>query len=352
MGAENFGLIMAGGQGTRFWPYSTEKKPKQFLNIVGNESLIKQTFDRLKKFIKPENIFIVADKKYLELTLKSIPGFNKNNFIEEPSPRNTAPCLILSNIVLSRKNSEGNILVVPADHFIPDQETFAEEMTDALSMAEKKFILTSGIKPYIAHTGYGYIKFNRDNSSVSGNTTFFSVEEFREKPGLKEAKAYMNAGNYFWNSGMFIYKLKYFKEFLKEYSSEYYDFYTELEKNYENKEKFKNIFNSVRPESIDYALMEKVKEVKMFGAGFEWNDVGAWLSVYELNEKDENNNVNNRDNILIDSKNSLLFSTEDKPIALLGLENVAVINTDNGILVASMDELQKVKEVISKLKKK
>lgn len=352
MGAEHFGLIMAGGQGTRFWPYSTEKKPKQFLNIVGDEPLIKQTFDRLKRFIKPENIFVVADKKYLGLTLDSIPGFSRANFIKEPSPKNTAPCLILSNIVLSGINREGNLLVVPADHYIPDHDTFAEEMTNALSMADEKFIITSGIKPYIAHTGYGYIKFSKENSSVSGKTTFFNVEEFREKPGLKEAEAYMNAGNYFWNSGMFIYKLKYFREFLEEYSPEYHDFYLEIEKNYKNRERFNDIFNNIRPESIDYALMEKVKEVKMFGAGFEWSDVGAWLSVYELNEKDDNNNVNNRNNILINSKNSLLFSTEDKPVALLGLDNVAVINTGNGILVASMDELQNVKEIIAELRKK
>ncbi len=176
MQTTNFGLIMAGGQGTRFWPYSTEKKPKQFLNIVGDEPLIKQTYDRLKEFIKPENIFIVADKKYLDLSLDSIPGFRKANFIEEPSPKNTAPCLILSNIVLSKINSEGIILVVPADHYIPDHDTFAREMTNALSMADEKYIITSGIKPYIAHTGYGYVKFSEDNSSVSGNTRFFNVE--------------------------------------------------------------------------------------------------------------------------------------------------------------------------------
>lgn len=352
MCAENFGLIMAGGQGTRFWPYSTEKKPKQFLNIVGDEPLIKQTYDRLKKFIKPENIFIVADKKYIGLTLDAIPGFRKANFIEEPSPKDTAPCLILSNIVLSEINSEGSMLVVPADHYIPDHEVFAREMINALSMSEKKIIITSGIKPYIAHTGYGYIKFSKDNSSVSGDTTFFNVEEFKEKPDLKDAEVYMNAGNYFWNSGIFIYKLKYFRELLEEYSPEYHDFYLELEKSYKDRNKFSEVFNKVRPKSIDYVLMEKVKEVKMFGAGFEWSDVGAWLSVYELNEKDKNNNVNNRDNILINSKNSLLFSTEDKPVAILGLNNVAVINTENGILVASMNELQKVKDVITKLRKK
>ncbi len=343
---------MAGGQGTRFWPYSTEKKPKQFLNIVGDEPLIKQTFDRLHKFINSENIFVVADVKYKELTLDSIPDFQKSNFIEEPSPKNTAPCLILSNIVLSQINDNGTLLVVPADHYIRDNDLFENQMKDALKMAEEKYIITSGIKPYIAHTGYGYIKFIDDNSTVKGGTEFFNVEEFKEKPPLEKAESYLKAGNYFWNSGMFIYKLKYFKNFLEEYSPEYYNFYKKLEESYKNKRDFQNVFNEVRAESIDYALMEKVKEVKMFGASFDWNDVGAWLSVFELNDKDKNNNVNNRGNVIIGSNNSLIFSTEEKPIALIGLDDIAVINTNNGILVAKMDELQKVKEVVSELKKR
>ncbi len=352
MSGSRYALIMAGGQGTRFWPYSTEKKPKQFLDIVGGSSLIGQTYERLKEFILRENIFIIADGKYLDLTLNSIPELERSNYIVEPSPKNTAPCLILANIVLSKIDPEGVLLVVPADHYIPDKDKFSKEMQDAMSAAEERAIITSGIKPYIPHTGYGYIKFENNSVQNIEGTDFFSVEEFREKPSLELAEKYVKAGNYFWNSGMFIYKFKYFKEFLEEYAKDYHDFYIELEKNIDDDEGFKKTFSDVVPESIDYVLMEKVKEVKMFGAGFEWNDVGAWLSVYELNEKDKNRNVNIKENIIIDSADSLVYSTEDKPVALIGLDNVAVINTENGILVSRMDKLQNVKNVVDLLNKK
>ena len=352
MGSSRYALIMAGGQGTRFWPYSTEKNPKQFLDIVGGSSLITQTFERLKEFIPAENIFVIADKKYLDLTLNSIPGFESSNYIVEPSPQNTAPCLILANIVLSKMDPEGVLLVVPADHYIPEKDIFSKEMQNAMIAAEERVIVTSGIKPYIPHTGYGYIKFDGNSGSDTGGTNFFKVEDFREKPSLEIAEQYVNDGNYFWNSGMFIYKLKYFKEFLNEYAQDYFDFYLKLEETIDDEEAFKKTFNNVIPESIDYVLMEKVKEVKMFGAGFTWNDVGAWLSVYELNDKDEKGNVNIGDNIIISGENSLVYSTGDKPVALIGLENVAVINTENGILVSNMDKLQNVKDVVNQLKKR
>jgi mannose-1-phosphate guanylyltransferase len=352
MADKYFGLIMAGGQGTRFWPYSTEKKPKQFLNIIGKKPLIHQTFFRLKKFIKKENIYVVADKKYLNLVKESIPGFSEANFIAEPSPKNTAPCLILANIVLSRKNPDANLLVVPADHYIPDLDTYATQMKNALEFAENKCILTAGIKPNLAHTGYGYINFEKDSFINKGNTRFFEVNAFKEKPKIADARRYLKAGNYYWNSGMFVYKLRFFKAFLETYAPYYFNHYLKLEKSYQQKATLKKIFDGIIPKSIDYALMEKVKEVRMFEAGFLWSDVGAWLSVYELNKKDKNQNVDNKSNILINTRNTLLFSTDDKPIGIIGLDHIAVINTENGILVANMDELQQVNQVLEKLKKK
>lgn len=342
---------MAGGQGTRFWPWSTEELPKQFLNIVGTESLIAQTFNRLKQFLPVENIFVVADKKYLELTLHFLPELKPTNFIKEPVPRNTAPCLILANIVLSKIEPDANVLVVPADHYIPDVNLFGYQMQNALDYAENKCIITCGIKPDMPHTGYGYIQFDQNEPERIGNSDFFKVQEFKEKPDLHIAKDYVENGNYYWNSGMFIYKLRHFKEFLGEYSPYYFIQYNELEKVMSNRLAFEEQFSDIKPDSIDYALMEKVSEVTMFKAGFEWSDVGAWSSVYELNEKDNQQNVKSTpENLYIDSERSMIFSTEKKPVALIGLENVAVINTETGILVADINELQKVKQVIAKLK--
>jgi mannose-1-phosphate guanylyltransferase len=348
---KHFGLILAGGQGTRFWPWSTEDIPKQFLPIVGDEPLITQTFKRLTKAMPPGNIFIVADKKYLGLVMEAIPGFKEANFIVEPSPKNTAPCLILSNIVLSRVEADANVAVAPADHYIPDVDIFASQLEDALNFADNQYIITSGIKPTGPHTGYGYIKFTANSASRGGDTEFFAVEAFREKPSLKVAEQYLAEGNYYWNSGMFFYNLKFFKQLLEKYSPYYYDQYLELEKAFQVGKRFEDVYNAIKPESIDYALMEKVKEVKMFKAGFRWSDVGAWSSVYELNAKDgQGNAAFRKNNIFIDSENSLVFSTEEKPIAVIGLRDIAVINTGNGILVADLNHLQKVKEVTRRLK--
>lgn len=342
---------MAGGQGTRFWPYSTERKPKQFLKILGDKSLIWQTYRRLERFIKGENIFIVADKKYLPQVLESIPGFPRSNFIEEPCPRNTAPCLILANIVLSRIHDDANILVVPADHYIPDTDRFAAQMSDALAYADRKFIITSGIKPHLPHTGYGYIQVDLDQADRFQKTDFFNVRQFKEKPDLKAAREYLEAGNYYWNSGMFIYNIQHFKSFLEQYAPYYFEKYRELEGTFDSRLQFKEIFSGIKPDSIDYALMERVKEVKMFAAAFSWSDVGSWSSVYELNMKDTRDNVNLENHCLIDTEGSLVFSSEDKPIAVIGLNNVAVIDTENGVLVANMAELQNVKKVPGLLKK-
>lgn len=353
MNKKNFGLILAGGQGTRFWPWSTENFPKQFLNIVGKEPLITQTYNRLKTFIPEENIYIVAEIRYLGLIMDAIPGFRQLNFITEPTPRNTAPSLILSNIYLSRINPEGNVLVVPSDHYIPDTEIYASQMKDALEYADNKCVITCGIKPYIPHTGFGYIKFNKEKTDKLNNTKFYDLMEFKEKPEKAVAEKYLNEGNYYWNSGMFVYKLSHFKEFLGEYSPYYFIQYNELEKVFHYKLAFYELFSNIKPDSIDYALMEKLPEVKMFHAEFKWNDLGSWSTVYDLNSKDESKNVScGKDNIFIDTKNSMIFSTLDKPIAALGVSNLAIIDTPNGTLVADMSQLERVKEVIQTMNKR
>jgi len=351
--SKKFGLILAGGQGTRFWPWSTEEFPKQFLEIVGEEPLITQTYNRLSTFIPKDNIFVVADIRYLGHIMDAIPGFRQRNFITEPCPKNTAPSLILSNIYLSKIDPDANLLVVPSDHYIPDTEIFASQMSDALDFADNKFIVTCGIKPETPHTGYGYIKFNPDTVTKTNNTEFTDALEFKEKPDLELAEKYLKDGNYYWNSGMFIYKLSHFKEFLGDYSPYYFIQYTELLKVFHHKLSFYELFTEIKPESIDYALMEKLPEVKMFKAQFTWNDLGAWSTVYDLNPKNPDKNVTRgKQNIFINTKNSMIFSSIDKPVAVIGLDNIAVINTQNGVLVADFNQIQRVKEVIAELNNK
>lgn len=342
---------MAGGQGTRFWPWSTAAMPKQFLPVVGGQPLITQTYRRLRKFIPAENIFVIADKKYLSAVRVCLPGFLRRNFIAEPAPRNTAPALIQANIRLSQIAAEANLLVVPADHYIADEKTFARQLAAALEYADARCIVTAGIKPSEPHTGYGYIHFSESKRKDQAAAQFFPIKQFKEKPDHKTATDYLEKGNYYWNSGMFIYKMAFFKEFLKKYSPYYGKQYVKLERSYDHPAEFARIYKAIIPESIDYALMEKLQEAVMFKAEFSWNDVGSWSSVYEMNEKDSQGNVSRGQAIAIDTRNSLVFSCEKKPLAVIGLERIAVIDTGNGILVAPIDKLQQVKRVIDMLKK-
>jgi mannose-1-phosphate guanylyltransferase len=348
---KHFALIMAGGQGTRFWPWSTAEKPKQFLAVVGKEALLTLTYNRLKKFIDKKNIFIIAAGKYFKNVKECLPGFPAVNFIAEPAPRNTAPALIQANIYLSQINPQANLLVVPADHFIPDERIFAGQMTAALDYAQNRCIITAGIKPTEPHTGYGYIQFSEKITPQKNFSGFYPIEQFKEKPDNKTALRYLKNGNYFWNSGIFVYKLAFFKEFLKNYSQYYRLKYEKLENATGNSKLFAKIYEEIQPESIDYALMEKLKDAVMFKAKFSWNDVGSWSSVYEMNEKNKQKNVCRGQIIAIDTQQSLLFSDQNKPLAVIGLDRVAVINTENGILIAPIGKLQQVKQVIQILKK-
>lgn len=347
----HFALIMAGGQGTRFWPWSTAEKPKQFLSVVGEEPLLTQTYKRLKKFINKKNIFIIADGKYLKNVQECLLGFPTANFIAEPAPRNTAPALIQANICLSQINPHANLLVVPADHFIADENIFAAQLTAALEYSKNYCIVTAGIKPTEAHTGYGYIKFAKKRLPTKGCSDFYDIIQFKEKPDKKTAVNYLKKGNYYWNSGMFVYKLTCFKKFLKKYAPYYYRQHELLERAVGNTKHFANIYKAIKPESIDYALMEKLKETVMFKAEFSWNDVGSWSSVYDMNKKNKQKNVCRGPIIAIDTHQSLLFSDQSKPLAVIGLDQVAVINTENGILVAPLSQLQQVKQIIQILKK-
>ena len=211
MQSNYFALIMAGGQGTRFWPWSTAEKPKQFLAVIGKRPLITQTYQRLQRFIPAKNIFVIADKKYLLAVRECLPGFSRQNFIAEPAPRNTAPALIQANIFLSRIDPGASLLVVPADHHIADEKTFAKQLSAALAYARNRCIITAGIKPSEPHTGYGYIQFIEGKGGGRDSLGFFPIKQFKEKPDQATAVKYLRKGNFYWNSGMFIYKIAFFR---------------------------------------------------------------------------------------------------------------------------------------------
>ncbi len=352
MRANSFALIMAGGQGTRFWPWSTDDRPKQFLPIIGDQPLIAQTWKRLRRLIPEENIYVVADRRYLPAVRECLPTFEESNFISEPSPRNTAPCLMMANIVLSEKNRNATLLVTPADHHIANEGLFAEQMAAALEAAQSRCLVTAGIPPTSAHTGYGYIQVKPRHKVTVGGHDFFTVAAFREKPDRATAKRYLRTGRFFWNSGMFVYRLDNFRSFLETYAPDYFGKYLEMERLQPGSDPFNVLFNTIRPDSIDYVLMERLRETRMVRAQFDWNDVGSWSSLYEAGTKDVSGNVARGNIVLIESRDSLAFTTITKPIALVGLKNVAVIETESGVLVAEMGSLQRVKVALNELRSK
>jgi len=352
MNPNHFALIMAGGQGTRFWPWSIPAKPKQFLAVIGDQPLLTQTYQRLQRFIPRSNIFVIADRCYLPAVRECLNGFAEENFIAEPAPRNTAPALILANIVLSRRNPDASLLVAPSDHFISKEEVFAAQLGAALEYASSGRLVTAGIMPDSPHTGYGYIHFSARNADALGGTRFYPVLAFKEKPDRATARRYLKQKTYCWNSGMFVYTLRRFRELLSAYNPYYAEQYEALERCRNDTARFSETFCAIKPDSIDYALLEKAKEVSMFKAAFAWNDVGSWSSVYDMSVKDTAGNVAKGEPILIDAKDSLVVDAGDRPLALIGLRDIAVISTANGVLVAGREHLQRVKEALEKLKQK
>ncbi len=337
----HYALILAGGQGTRFWPWSTEEKPKQFLAIIGDQPLLTQTYSRLRQFIPEKNIFIIAAANYFPAIRACLPRFSKSNFIAEPAPRNTAPALILANMVIGRRDPEARLLVIPADHCIREEKKFTQQLQAGLLYARHRCIVTTGIKPDYPHTGYGYIQFDKKRVERLAGSCFYSVVRFKEKPDVHTAQAYIRQGNYYWNSGMFIYKLSHFKEFLQIYAPYYFRQYLLLEAHRDQNDTYQRIFKSMRPDSIDYVLLEKMKEVRMFAARFHWNDVGSWMGVFQMNKKNRDGNVCSGVPIVIDTRDSLVFSLEEKPLAVIGLDKMAVIQSPGGVLVCRLQDSAK-----------
>ncbi|WP_129408677.1 mannose-1-phosphate guanylyltransferase [Marinitoga lauensis] len=330
-------IILAGGSGERFWPLSTSKKPKQFLKIFSDKSLIRETFERLVYKLKPEDIYIVTAEKYKNDTLKELSELPENNVLLEPIARNTAPACFLGTLVA---DNDEVVFILPADHYIPDKEKFWKTVEKGIYAAEKyNGLITMGINPTRPETGYGYIEAGNDLED-----NIMKVKSFKEKPDYNTALKYLQEGNYYWNSGMFFWKKDIFLEEMKKYNEDIYNDMNELNPN--NIDQLHEIYPKIRRISIDYALMEKSDKVYTVKAEYEWSDVGNWVSVREMEGYSDNNeNVH-----LVDSKN--VFVKANKNVGIVGLENIIVIDTENGILIAKEDKINDIREIVKQLKKK
>ncbi|HBF10226.1 mannose-1-phosphate guanylyltransferase [Thermotoga neapolitana] len=328
-------LILAGGSGERFWPFSTPETPKQFLKLFGDKSLIRWTFERVLKRLDPKDVIVVTHRDYVERTKEELPELPPENIIAEPLKKNTAPaCFVGTKLA----EDDEPVLVLPADHRISDVEKFWETMEKALDAVEKYGgLFTFGIVPTRPETGYGYIEVGKELEDG-----VHEVAQFREKPDLETAKRFLESGRFLWNSGMFLWKAKEFIEEVKVCEPAIYEHLKDVDPR--DFEAMKKAYEKVPSISVDYAVMERSKKVRVVKADFEWSDVGNWSSVREIEGyTEESENV-----VLVDSER-VFVKPHDKPIAIVGLSDVIVIDTPNGILICKEEHAQKVREVVRKL---
>lgn len=347
-----YAVIMAGGVGTRFWPKSRKATPKQFLNLFGNTTMIQQTIERLDEFIEPEQVIVVTNKNYVDLVKKQLPSVNFSSIIGEPVGRNTAPCIASAAALLHKKDPDSVMVVLPADHRIGNPEAFRTALQASVKTAkEKESLVTIGIKPNRAETGYGYIKCSAEPESSESSLPVFEVQQFTEKPDLETAKKFCKSDQYLWNSGMFIWKTEVILDAFNQYLPEVFEAAKKLETSgfsEKNIERFYQVCPSV---SIDYGIMEKAEKVHVVPGDFDWSDVGSWRAVHELSDRDsqENTSVMTK-TLFVNSSGNYISAKGKKLVALAGVDNIAFVETDDAILLVNLNQAQDVKQVVEELK--
>ncbi len=347
-------IIMAGGAGTRFWPVSRKNKPKQFLPIVSEKTMIEETIDRLSPRVPLNNIYTIANPEKTEIAKSLLPGLPDENFLVEPLGKNTAPSLILATARIYLQNPRAVVAALPADHLIKNTSLFLQKFEAAATAASSgDYLVTFGVPPAYPATGYGYIQFSKDNPLKTLEEVFYNVQEFKEKPGLEQAKVFLKEENYFWNSGMFLWQAGVFAQKLERFAPDMFSYWTktlEALKTNDNA-RISSLFEEMPSLSIDYALMEKAEGVLMAKGDFGWSDVGAWSSLAELWPQDKTGNALKGENIILDSQDCLVYNP-GKLTALIGVKDIIVVETDDALLVVHKSQDQKVKDIVEEIKKK
>lgn len=344
-----YAVIMAGGVGSRFWPRSKKKLPKQLLQIFGEQTMIQDTVLRLKGIVENENIFVITNKEQKPEILKQLTQLPVENIIEEPFGRNTAACIGLGSIIIEKKAADGIMLVLPADHIIRDVKSFHNTINRAAEFAyTSKGLVTIGIKPSRPETGYGYIQI--DERTVSEN--IFKVYTFAEKPNYATAVRFLESGDFFWNSGMFIWRADSIIEEIGIFMPDLFEGLQTVKSDI-GKPQFEsalsNVYGKLRNISIDYGIMEKSQKVYLTKGEFSWSDVGSWEEVYQLSEKNDSGNAT-VGNVYVDMTIDSYIYSPEKFTAVIGAENLIVINTEDALLICRRDQSQEVKKVVDYLK--
>ena len=347
----NYGIIMAGGGGTRFWPLSRQELPKQFLNLTGDDLMVNETITRLKPTIKPENIFIVTNISQAPLMREATEGtVLADHILSEPAARNTAACIGYAAIEIRKKYGDGVMSVFASDHYIRDVDGFNQTLRQAIGLTlETDNLITIGIKPAFPAVGYGYIKYDANETDHN----FHEVLEFVEKPDIMTARKYLKEGGYLWNSGMFVWKASTILNYFEKLLPDVYECLLEIEADMQTDDEQKTIarvYPTIPKISIDYGIMERAREVIVIESQFDWSDVGSFDALESLYNKDENGNITNAEPVLIDTSNCVVYA-KSKLIATLGVEDLIIVEAEDAIMVCHKDKAQSVREIPDELKK-
>ncbi len=348
---KKYGVIMAGGGGTRFWPLSRQKTPKQLLNLTGREIMVNEAVERLAYTVEKKNIFVVTNIEQVETMIRVTEGkVLPKNILAEPSARNTAACVGYAAIEIMKKYGDGVMIITPSDAYIKDTAAFTRVLSKAVKAAEvQDKLVTVGITPTFPATGYGYIKFDQQQDD-----DVRSVIEFKEKPDEETAKEYLSSGDYVWNSGMFIWKAS---TILKKFEQLIPDIYADLMEigdamNTEEEEKvIQRVYPAIRKISVDYAIMEPsagIGDVLVVPGEFGWNDVGSWDMMEVLHDVDEKGNVMLGDSVTVNTTNSIIYSS-GKLVTAVGLDNIIVVETPDAVMVCNKNNAQDVKLIVDEL---
>jgi mannose-1-phosphate guanylyltransferase len=357
-----FVIIMAGGRGERFWPVSREKTPKQLLTLLGKKSFLQEAVDRVLPLVPAKNVFVITNEAQLPEVRKQLPKIPKENLVAEPMGRDTCAAVTLGAALVGARSTTGVMAVLPADHVIPDEKKFQQVLGDAFDLASRgRAIVTIGVKPTGPDTGYGYIRVGEPLPTPSGvkryKTVFHRAEKFVEKPYFDKALEYVNSGQYRWNAGMFIWSFVTVTEGLQKHQPEMYAACQRWFKVAANPAKLNKVLAKEYPEikkvSIDYALMEHAQNVIVADGDFEWDDLGSWTALARHLKPDAEGNCAVADFIHVDAARNIIFDARSEgrrtPIAVVGLRDSILVQTDDAVMLAHKSQAQKVKELVKKL---
>lgn len=344
---------MAGGIGSRFWPVSTSKLPKQFHDMLGTgDTLIQRTFSRLHKMVPSENIQILTNDRYLDLCLEQLPMITEEQVVLEPAMRNTAPCILLAALKIYKSNPDAMMLVAPSDHWIEDEAAFQRDVETCFDRCEKDDVLvTLGIQPTFPNTGYGYIESDKTDEAV-----LKSVKQFREKPDYETAKAFLAEGNFLWNAGIFLWSVRSIIEAFEQLMPTMYTLFHEgvSDLNTSNEKSFieKNYANAENT-SIDYGILEKAKNVFVKKATFDWNDLGTWGALHDKLDKDASGNAVVRAKPHMENANgNMVFSATEKLVVVDGIDDYIIVDKENVLLIFPKKKEQDIKKLLGTISDK